>query len=81
MPYEEERRVEWVVGSRPCSPAKLPSEAYWPAEEPTCQVASTLATPAWSRAAAAGEAAVSAATAAVAHALHARLPIVGSVPY
>src|SRR3954469_3357510 len=47
MPYEDARRVECVVGSTPWSvDTKLPSEAYWPAEAPTCHDASTTLAPA-----------------------------------
>src|SRR5688572_27379694 len=49
MPYEAVRRYEWTVGSAPCTPTKLPSLAYWPAEAPTCHEASTEATPARTR--------------------------------
>src|SRR5213592_2920236 len=59
MPYDDARRVERWAGSYSWSPgygqsgrARLPgsatqSEAYWPAEAPTCQEASTAAAPAW----------------------------------
>ena len=49
MPYEALRRYECVVGSTPWAPTKLPSVAYWPADAPTCQEASTAATPARTR--------------------------------
>src|SRR3954452_10646672 len=47
IPYDDLRRVEWPVGSKlPFSSTKLPSDAYCPAEAPTCQLASTAAAPA-----------------------------------
>src|SRR5947209_6630483 len=67
-PYELTRRVESVVGSTPWSPMKLQrllwtfalssqDDAYWPADAPTCQLASTTPTPARSWPAKAGAAA------------------------
>src|SRR4051794_41152400 len=46
-PYDDARLVECVVGSTPVSEStNVPSEAYWPADAPTCQLASIVATPA-----------------------------------
>jgi hypothetical protein len=48
IPYELLRRYEWTVGSKLPSSGDTddPSDAYCPAEAPTCQLASTLAAPA-----------------------------------
>src|SRR5947209_12953902 len=56
MPYDGTRCTDRMLGSTSCSPTtalvlglvgSMRSVAYWPADAPTCHVASTTATPAF----------------------------------
>ena len=82
-PYEGARRVECCDGSLSSTLAKVPSEAYCPAEAPTCHEASTAADPAFSVPAAwapAGANAMTPSAATSAAQPPSRLPLISASP-